>query len=78
MNEAAKHPPYRPENSTANPMTVGQAIIACARRQDPGIGDDAMIAEGEYGYWVGARIYVSKAAIEKFARSRREVPLEAK
>lgn len=36
-----------------------------------------MIAEFEYGYWVGARIYVNKAAISKLARSRGTVAPEA-
>jgi len=41
-------------------------IIAAARRQDPDIGDDAMIAPMEWGYWIGS-IYVSKDQIQQAA-----------
>jgi hypothetical protein len=37
-----------------------EEIIAKARLQDPDIGDNAMITEMEYGYWVGASVYVAK------------------
>ena len=35
-------------------------IIAEARKECPDIGDGAMIAEMEWGYWVGASVYVDK------------------
>jgi len=41
-------------------------IIACARKQDHEVGDEAMIAEMEWGYWIGS-IYVSKADVTKSA-----------
>ena len=37
-------------------------IIACVRKQDPEIGDDAMISETEWGYWADS-IYVSKSEV---------------
>jgi hypothetical protein len=48
-------------NGTNN-MTEQQKIIAAARKRDSKIGDNAMIACGEWGYWVGS-IYVSKKEI---------------
>lgn len=41
-----------------------QAIINVARKHCPDIGDSASIAEGAWGYWVGASVYVSKEKIK--------------
>ena len=45
-----------------------EQIITAARLQDPEIGDNAMIASGEWGYWIGS-IYVSKADVAKSANT---------
>ena len=44
-------------------MTLRQRIIVAARRQEDDIGDCAMIAEMEWGYWVGGTVYVSKSEV---------------
>lgn len=44
-------------------MNTRAQIIATAREIDKDMGDEAMIAEGEYGYWVGTTVYVSKADV---------------
>ena len=44
-------------------MTLREAIIKCAKRQDDSIGDDAMITQVEWGFWVGSSIYVSKGEV---------------
>ena len=49
-------------------------IIAAARKQDKDIGDNAMIAEGEWGYWVGGSIYVTNEAVEKSSQDQRQKP----
>lgn len=37
-----------------------EQIISAAKLKDAGIGDNAMIAPTEYGFWVGTTVYVSK------------------
>ena len=46
-------------------MHTRQQIITAARLQDPNIGDEAMIAPMEWGYWIGTTIYVSKDHLDK-------------
>lgn len=45
-------------------MNLRQAILSEARKQDPEIGDGAMIAEMEWGYWIG-EVYVKKTEVAK-------------
>lgn len=42
-----------------------ESIIAEARRQGHDVGDDAMITDGEWGYWVGALVYVGKEKLNR-------------
>ena len=42
-----------------------ESIIAEARKERPDMGDGAMIAEGTWGYWVGASVYVDKEKLNK-------------
>lgn len=46
-------------------MTVRQAIVECLKRRGIYVGEDAMIASGEWGYWVGAQHYVSNSDISR-------------
>ena len=54
-------------------LSVREAVIKAARKHDPEIGDEAMIASMEWGYWIGS-IYVSKADVAKSANDRTERP----
>lgn len=45
-------------------MSTREAIITTARKQDPEIGNEAMIAPSEWGYWIGS-IYVSKKEVSE-------------
>jgi hypothetical protein len=46
--------------------SMRELIISAARLKEPEIGDEAMIASGEFGYWIGT-IYVSKTDVLKSA-----------
>lgn len=50
-------------------FTLREACIMAARKHDPDIGDDAMIAPMEWGYWVGST-YVSKEEVSSSANNR--------
>jgi len=45
-----------------------EAIIEVARKQRPEIGDNAMIAEMEWGYWVNIDTYVKKEDVKLHLR----------
>lgn len=45
-------------------MASREQIIQAARLHDPSIGDDAMIAHGEWGYWIGS-VYISKTSVHE-------------
>ena len=49
-------------------------IIATAREINRNMEDKAMIAEGGYGYWVGATVYVSKADVQCGCRLAKSLP----
>lgn len=53
-------------------MHTRKEIIKAARLQDPEMGDEAIIAPMEWGYWVGTTIYVSKEDVDNVANARGE------
>jgi len=45
-------------------LSVREAVLACLRRRGVDVGEDAMIATGEWGYWVGSE-YVAKSEVSR-------------
>jgi hypothetical protein len=41
-----------------------ETLIAEARKKNPNLGDNAMITEGEWGYWV-CDIYIERGSISE-------------
>lgn len=54
-------------------LSLRECVIALARKQNPDIGDVAMIVSGEWSYCVGVSVFVSKVAVANAIRD--DVPL---
>ena len=52
-------------------MTTRERVIAEARKERPDICDGAMIAEGEWGYWVAGSVYVPKDVLNSSTSNRK-------
>ena len=48
-----------------------EQIIAAAKLKDADIGDNAIIAESECGFWIGTSTYVSKTEVENIKIKRK-------
>lgn len=47
-------------------MSIREALIKIARLKGLDVGDEAMITQGEWGYWISGVLYISKSELRKF------------
>lgn len=47
-------------------VSIREALIKIARLKGLDVGDEAMITQGEWGYWISGVLYISKSELRKF------------